>query len=87
MPKERVQELVETILRLPGLRLPQKSLFYRAFELYRTTPLSFVDAYNAAYMRLLKITHIYSWDSDFDKIPGITRVEPTAAAGESSQAA
>ena len=37
---------------------------------------SFVDAYNAAYMESRGITEVYSDDTDFDKIEGIKRVEP-----------
>ncbi len=38
--------------------------------------ISFADAYNAAYMLAEKVDHIYSWDTDFDKIEGLMRVEP-----------
>jgi predicted nucleic acid-binding protein len=32
--------------------------------------------FNAAYMLAEEISQIYSWDRDFDKLDGITRVEP-----------
>jgi predicted nucleic acid-binding protein len=38
--------------------------------------LSYADAFNAAYMQSRGITEIYSWDTDFDRLPGITRIEP-----------
>ena len=37
---------------------------------------SFADAYNAAYMESRGITEVYSYDTDFDRIEGIKRVEP-----------
>jgi predicted nucleic acid-binding protein len=46
------------------------------FERYQR--LSLVDALTVAYMKDLSITRIYSFDSDFDGIEGITRlVHPT----------
>ena len=39
--------------------------------------IGFLDTnYNAAYMLAEGIPNIYSWDKDFDKIEGITRLEP-----------
>jgi len=37
---------------------------------------SFADAFNAAYMKARGTTQVYSWDTDFDSIEGITRLEP-----------
>jgi predicted nucleic acid-binding protein len=37
--------------------------------------ISFADAFNAAFMQQ-QIGEIYSWDADFDRIPGIARIEP-----------
>ena len=38
---------------------------------------SFVDSYLVALMKEVGVDSIYSFDRDFDKIPGIKRVEPT----------
>ena len=38
--------------------------------------MSFVDAYNAAYMHAHHVRETYSWDADFDKVEGIVRIEP-----------
>ncbi len=64
------------ILSLNGLRLENKNLYLSALDLYVQNNISFADAYNAAYMRSRGISEIYTWDSDFDKIEGIVRVEP-----------
>jgi predicted nucleic acid-binding protein len=37
---------------------------------------SFADIYNAQYAQSHGIEEIYSWDRDFDRIEGISRVEP-----------
>ncbi len=76
LPRGRIRQLVEPLIALRGLRLPRKSLYARAFDLYCDTSVSFADAYNAAYMEGRGITEVYSYDSDFDRIPGISRVEP-----------
>lgn len=38
--------------------------------------MSFVDAYNIAFMEDREIKEIYSYDTDFDKVEGIKRLEP-----------
>ena len=49
----------------------------RALELYAThTALDFEDALTVAHMQRLKITELASYDSDFDAIPGVRRIEP-----------
>ncbi len=55
---------------------PRDNVYYHAFDLYITNNISFADAYNAAYMLSEKVSNIYTWDTDFDKIDGIVRLEP-----------
>lgn len=74
----RIRELVEPLIALRGLRLPRKSLYTTAFDLFCEYNVSFADAYNGAYMESRGINEVYSYDSDFDRIPGISRVEPAA---------
>ena len=76
LPRERICQLLEPLVNLRGLRLPRKSLYTRAFDLYRNSSVSFADAYNAAFMEARGVTEIYSYDTDFDLLAGITRVEP-----------
>lgn len=75
-PRDRIRDTVSDILSLRGMQLPDKRLFQRALELYAQRPISFADAYNAIYLQARGLTEIYSWDGDFDKLPGIERVEP-----------
>lgn len=76
VPRPEIKELILPIISLRGLHLPGKNLFYQAFDLYITKNISFVDAYNAAYMLSEGIVNIYTWDTDFDRIEGIVRLEP-----------
>ncbi len=76
VPRREIKELLLPIISLRGIQLPEKSVFYKAFDLYVHQNISFADAYNAAYMISEEISSIYSWDKDFDKIDGVVRIEP-----------
>lgn len=78
LSQDRIRELVEPVIALRGLRLPHKALYTRAFDLYCQTGISFTDAFNAAYMEPRGLTEVYSYDTDFDRVEGIRRVEPEA---------
>lgn len=76
VPRQNIKELVLPIIALRGLQLPGKGVYHRAFNLYVAHNISFADAYNAAYMESEKLSEIYSWDTDFDRLDGIVRLEP-----------
>jgi predicted nucleic acid-binding protein len=46
-------------------------------DLYVNLNLSFADAYYAVLMERLHLTEIVTFDKEFDRVPGITRVEPS----------
>ena len=68
LSRELIRERLEPIIGLRGLRLPNKSLYNRVFDLYCKQRISFVDAYNAAYMEVRGLNEIYSYYTDFDRI-------------------
>jgi predicted nucleic acid-binding protein len=76
LPRDRIRDLLLPIILLPGLRLPGKKLYRRIFELYIDQNIDFIDAFNAAHMEKHGLARIYSYDSDFDKIAELSRVEP-----------
>ena len=78
LARERVRSLVEPVVWLRGLRLPNKRLYDRVFDLYCATRMSFIDAYNVALMESNGVSEIYSYDTDFDRVEGILRLEPEA---------
>ena len=83
VPRQQIRDSVKDILSFRGLELPNKRLYERALDLYAARQnLSFPDAFHVVYMGLLGIEEIYSWDTDFDKLEGIQRVEPTASQAE-----
>ncbi len=70
-------QALRDVLALKGLSIDDRELLAQAVEVFATIGgLSFADAYNAAYMRRRSIAAVYSWDTDFDRIDGLTRVEP-----------
>jgi len=74
--REHIREVLGPILRMPGLRLPNKQLWPVIFDLYCEKRVDFVDAYNAVMMARAGITEIYSYDKDFDKIDSVSRITP-----------
>ncbi len=76
MPRGRIRDLVAPIIDLRGLRLDGKAVFARALDLFAVANVAFGDAFNVATMEARGIYTIYSWDADFDRFPGLTRVEP-----------
>jgi predicted nucleic acid-binding protein len=67
---------LDPILAMRGLKLPGKRIYRRALSLLATQPkLGFEDALIAARLQGTKM-HLLSYDSDFDRVPGITREEP-----------
>lgn len=76
--RSRIRQLVEPLIGLRGLRLPRKSLYARAFDLYCNSSVSFADAFNVSYMEARGIDEVYSYDTDSDRVEGIIRVEPEA---------
>ena len=79
LPRQDVRNLLAPIVALPGLRLDNKHIIERALDLFVEHNADFADAFNVATMEARGITAIYSWDTDFDHFPGVTRVEPDLA--------
>ena len=71
-----IRQRLLDILALPGLRLANKSVYRRALDLYASINLDFTDCLIVARMEHAKITDVFSFDRDFEQIPGITRIEP-----------
>ena len=74
--RERIRTLLIPIVSLRGLKLSNRTVFLRAFDLYAGTPMDFVDALVVAHMEARKVTEVYSYDEHFDNVSGIRRLEP-----------
>ncbi len=77
VPREHIRASLGDIISLRLLDLPSKHLYVRALELYASKNMSFADAFNAVYMQSRGVSEIYSWDTDFDKLEGFARLEPS----------
>ena len=76
VPRSEIRELMLPILALKGLELFFKGTYQQALEIYLKHPISFADAFNAAFMMAKDIKEIYSYDEDFEKIKRIKRITP-----------
>jgi predicted nucleic acid-binding protein len=74
--KLAIREAVLSLIELPGVILPGKQDLREMLDLYVDLNVSIVDAYHAVTMKRLGLGEIVTFDRDFDRFPGITRVEP-----------
>ena len=76
LPKSEAAALLRPILRLPHFRAVNRRQVLRALEICANANLSFGDAYIAATMEQVGSTEVYSFDRGFDRLRGLTRLEP-----------
>jgi predicted nucleic acid-binding protein len=73
---ERIRELLLPLLTMKNLHFPNKEIYPEVFELFTSTDMDYIDAYNAVLMQRKGIYNIYSYDTHFDLINNINRLEP-----------
>jgi len=74
--RDEVRELLTSLVRLPHFQVQNRLSVLRALELYASTNLDFGDTLIVASMEQENSAILYSYDTDFDRIQGITRREP-----------
>jgi predicted nucleic-acid-binding protein len=74
--RDDIAETVSAIIGLEGFAVEFKTVFISALKLFADKNISFADAFNASVMKSKNIAEIYSYDTDFDKIDKIKRIEP-----------
>ena len=68
---------LKPLLTLRSFKLPHKRTILKALDLYaNSNRLDFEDALGIAHLERLGIREIFTYDVDFSRVPGITRVEP-----------
>jgi len=80
LPRSEVSELLSPLVRLPGFKVENRADVLRALELYASTKVDFSDALIVAAMEQVGSQILYSYDTHFDRLQGITRVEPPMVA-------
>jgi predicted nucleic acid-binding protein len=71
--REEVASALLPIIGLPHFKIQNKRIYDRAFALYTSSPIDFIDAFHVATMEARGERDILSFDTDFDGIPGIAR--------------
>ncbi len=71
-----IASLLGPIIAAPGLRVANKPLWARALEIMSTFNVDLPDAQLVATMETTSDEEVYSFDTDFDRIPGVKRTEP-----------
>ena len=73
--REQIALTVEGLLSLKDIKISHE-LISKTLENYRHTNLKWVDSYIAALVQIGDAEGVYSYDRDFNKIPGTRRLEP-----------
>ncbi len=76
LPRANIQALLAPILRLANFKVKNRRALLDALDLYASTHLDFSDAMIVASMKRVGSETIYSYDTHFDRIEGITRKRP-----------
>lgn len=76
-PIKEVARKLRIILLCKGLEVPYKDTLLLATKIFEEKKIDFIDAFVSAWLKTEKLTKIYSYDKDFDKIENITRIEPS----------
>ncbi len=77
LPRADVAAKLTTLVRLPNFHVENREAILRALNLFGTTShLDFGDTLIIAQMQQRGERTVYSYDADFDGIPGVTRREP-----------
>jgi len=74
--KDKIAELLIPLVSLRGLHCSGKEIVFQAFRLYVGHNIDWTDAFVAAQLLSEKTPTVYSYDRDFDRVAGLSRVEP-----------
>ena len=76
LSKNDIREKVEKILNTPNLFCSQKDIILSALNVYTEKNIDYIDAFNALKIKDKGIEELYSYDAHYDRIEGLTRLEP-----------
>ncbi|OGM27709.1 hypothetical protein A3D00_00440 [Candidatus Woesebacteria bacterium RIFCSPHIGHO2_02_FULL_38_9] len=74
--QSEISDKIIPIIRIRGIRIPDKSLIVKALQILAEYRLDFEDCILISHMWKKKSKDIYSYDRGFDKISSIKRLEP-----------
>jgi predicted nucleic acid-binding protein len=76
MPRTDLATALRPVLAISALRIEHKASILDALARWESSPLDFEDCLSIEHIRRTSLSDIYSYDRDFDRIPGIHRIEP-----------
>lgn len=76
IPRAAVADALRPLLASAGLRVEHKESVLRALDLWEGSNLDFEDCLSVEHIRRAELDGIYSYDRDFDRVPGVRRLEP-----------
>jgi len=76
LDRNAIRDLLLPLINLRGIRHLNKRLYEHIFDLYTHLPLDYIDAYHAALMQNRQQLELYSYDTHFDRLVDIKRLEP-----------
>lgn len=71
-----IANILSVLVRLPSFHVQDRDAVLDALSIYGSSSLDFGDAYLVASMNRDGSNILYSYDQDFDSVPGVTRREP-----------
>jgi uncharacterized protein len=74
-----ISDVLQELVNFPGIECADKTAILTALRLFASKNLDFTDAMIAAHMIRKGSGAIYSFDTYFDRLPGITRLVPGQA--------
>lgn len=76
-PENQITEIMLRLINTPHIETVEKDIVIASFSHWQMADfkVDYIDAYHAAWIHSQKLSGIYSYDSDFDKLK-IPRLEP-----------
>ncbi|MFH1856646.1 MAG: type II toxin-antitoxin system VapC family toxin [Candidatus Omnitrophota bacterium] len=76
LSRSEIADCVQKILNTPNFHVDEKDILLVAITLYELKKIDFIDAYHVVFMKNKGIEFIYSYDSHFDLVSDLKRIEP-----------
>ena len=77
LPRVQIAGALTRLVRLPHFKVQHRRIVLRALDLYGSSGrLDFGDTMLLAAMEQQRSPQVYSYDTDFDGVAGVTRLEP-----------
>lgn len=80
VPRPQIEALLRPLVALPGFKVKNKRVVLLALRHYASSNIDFGDAMIVAGMQWAASTLLYSYDTDFDRFPNLSRRTPGAPA-------